>query len=243
MKIINLGCGTKVSPSPDVINIDWSIYFRIKSSPVLRSLAVPLFLNGARLNRFRLLPGNIMAHNLKRGMPFDSDSVDVVYHSHFLEHLDREVAIAVLGEIRRVLRPGGFQRIVVPDLEQIIRAYMSHLDVCERDATEAAKHDAYIEPIIGQAVRREGFGTSQQKPVRRLVENLFLGDARRRGETHQWMYDKFNLSALLMALGYTNVRVQTYDKSSIPGWCDYGLDLDSDGNEYKPASLYVETQK
>lgn len=43
MQILNLGCGTKVSDDPAVVNIDWSIMLRIKRNPLLRA-AVPVLL-------------------------------------------------------------------------------------------------------------------------------------------------------------------------------------------------------
>lgn len=242
MKILNLGCGTKVSSNADVLNIDWAINLWLKKNRVLRFVA-PMFLKGERLNKFNSLPNNIIVHNLANGIPFASNSVDVVFHSHFLEHLDKDAAIRFLLEVKRVLRQGGIQRIVVPDLEKVCRAYILHLSICEHDKYEASKHDSYVAAIIEQSVRKEAFGTSQQKPLRRFIENAFLGDARRRGETHQWMYDRINLSALLVSLGYKNPEVKTYNQSIIPNWNQVGLDFDENDNEYKPGSLYIETQK
>lgn len=242
MKILNLGCGTKVSSSPDVINIDWSIYLRLKKTRLLSTIA-PLLLKGERLNRFNALSDNIMVHNLAKGLPFASNSIDAVYHSHFMEHLDKDVAKVFLLEIKRVLKPEGIQRIVVPDLEKACRAYIAHISSCENNPDEASKHDSYVATIIQQSVRREAHGTSQQKPLRRFIENALLGDARRRGETHQWMYDRVNLGVLLVSLGYKNPQLQSYNTSLIPNWNKYELDLGEHGNEYKPESLYMEAQK
>ena len=242
MRILNLGCGTKVSSSPDVINIDWSVYLRLKKSRILRGVA-PLLVKGERLHRLQSLPDNIMVHNLATGLPFASGSIDVVYHSHVLEHFDRDRAEMLLLEAKRVLKSGGITRIVVPDLEKACKTYISHISICENDTDEAGKHDSYVAAMIEQCVRREASGTGQQKPLRRFVENVLLGDARRRGETHQWMYDRINLCALLLRLGYRNPQRQSYNTSLIPNWNQYGLDLDDNGNEYKPESLYIEAQK
>jgi SAM-dependent methyltransferase len=242
MKILNLGCGTKTSDNPDVTNIDWSIYLRLKRNRLLRTI-VPLLVNGERLERFKSLPDNIMVRNLAKGLPFNSNSIDAVYHSHFLAHLDKDIARILLLEIRRVLKPGGIHRLVVPDLEKTCRGYISHIAISDNDSTEASNHDSYIAEIIELAVRREAYGTSQQKPFRRFIENVFLGDARRRGETLQWMYDRISLSALLIGLGYKNPQLRSYNTSLIPNWNHYGLDLDKRGNEYKPESLYIEAQK
>jgi len=178
MMILNLGCGTKTSGHADVVNVDWSIYLRLRKSRPLSAM-LPLFVVGERRKRFAALPDNILVHDLARGIPFASGSVDVVYHSHLLEHLDRDVAHAFLFEVMRVLKPGGLQRIVVPDLEKACRAHIAHLAACERDSAQPDLHDQYVAGIIEQSVRRESTGTSEQRPLRRFLENLLLGDARR----------------------------------------------------------------
>lgn len=240
--LLNLGCGEKTSDLEGVVNIDWSAMLRLRAHPVLNPL-VPLALRGNRLERYQHLPDNIMVHDLSKGIPFDTDSVDAAYHSHTLEHLDRDIAQVMLKEVLRVLKPGGVHRIVVPDFEMKVRSYVAHLDACEADPDEQKRHDQYVSTILEQSVRREAHGTSQQSPARRRMENLLLGDARRRGHTHQWMYDRFNLSAILLDLGYREVTRQTYDTSLIPNWNAYGLDLDDEGNQYRTDSLYIEAVK
>jgi SAM-dependent methyltransferase len=242
VKIINLGCGTKTSDSPDVINIDWSMYLRFRRSPILRR-AAPLLLSAERRKRFETLPANVVVHDLRQGIPCATDSVDVVYHSHLLEHLDRPSAEVFQTEVHRVLVPGGIQRIVVPDLETLAREYLEHVDLCEREPGQRPHHDRFVANMLEQCVRTEGRGTREQPPLQRWLENRLLGDARRRGETHQWMYDRFNLSVLLDKAGFVNTRVHRYNTSSIPGWNGYALDLAEDGAAHKRRSLYVEAEK
>ena len=240
MKILNLGCGDKACALPEVVNIDWSMRLRLRRSRVLRSMA-PFLMSSERLERLRSMPANILAHDLAKGIPFPDGSVDVVYHSHVLEHLDREDARTFLTETRRVLRAGGIQRIVVPDLEGLARAYLAHLEVSVGSPEEVLVHDRFIEAILEQSVRKESYGASQQPRVRRFLENLVLGDARQRGETHQWMYDRVNLRALLEGVGFRNYTIRDWQSSSIPSWSGYGFDTGVHGGEYRPGSLYVET--
>lgn len=242
MVILNLGCGTKTSAAVGVVNIDWSIYLRVKRSLFLRRLA-PLVLRGARKLRFDSLSDNILLHDLRRGIPFPRESVDAVFHSHVLEHLDRELVPNFLSEVWRVLKHGGIHRIVVPDLEAVCRAYTTHVELCEASGSAVREHDHLIAALIEQSVRKEAYGTGQQSAPRRVLENVVLGDARRRGETHQWMYDRFNLACLLEQAGYQNPVVRTFNDSDIPGWSEYGLELDEQGSEYKPGSLYIEARK
>lgn len=235
MKILNLGCGTSACSHSDVTNIDWSVYLRLRRNGFLRRLA-PCFLRGERLRKFRALPDNVLVHNIAKGLPFPDASVDAVYHSHVLEHLDRAAVPAFFEEIRRVLKPGGVHRIVVPDFEKRCRTYLEHLQICGNDPAACAGHDEIIAGILEQSVRKEASGTAQQTPVRRWLENRILGDARRRGETHQWMYDRVNLAVLLEQAGFRDVTLQPFNQSGIPGWKTYGLDLE----EHRMESLYME---
>jgi SAM-dependent methyltransferase len=67
----------------------------------------------------------------------DSGSMDAIFSSHNLEHLYPHEVPAALAEFRRVLRPGGFALITLPDLQAVAQlvaqgkmtepAYMSQL--------------------------------------------------------------------------------------------------------------------
>lgn len=63
-------------------------------------------------------------HILDYGMPFYDNKLDVVYSSHFFEHLHKDVAINLMKEVYRTLKNGGIFRINVPDLEYTIQAYL-----------------------------------------------------------------------------------------------------------------------
>ena len=49
----------------------------------------------------------------------ESDSVDAIWSSHNLEHLYAHEVPVALAEFRRVLKPGGFALVTMPDLEQV----------------------------------------------------------------------------------------------------------------------------
>lgn len=52
-----------------------------------------------------------IAHDLSKGIPFASGTVSEVFAAHFLEHTDLAF---MLGEIHRVLMPGGKLEFIVP---------------------------------------------------------------------------------------------------------------------------------
>ena len=103
-------------------------------------------------------PG-VMAHNLLSGIPFPDHSFDAVYHSHVLEHFSREDAQFFITECHRVLKPGGILRVVVPDLEGIVKCYLKKLEECLDGKPGAGDdYDWMLLELFDQMVRRESGG-------------------------------------------------------------------------------------
>jgi len=59
--------------------------------------------------------------DLRNPLPFPDESAKVVYCSHVLEHLFPEDAMALLREMRRVLRPDGVIRLATPAMEHALK--------------------------------------------------------------------------------------------------------------------------
>lgn len=65
-------------------------------------------------------------YDLVKGIPAKDESLDVIYHSHFLEHLSYIEGINFTRDCFRTLKSGGLMRIVVPDLELWIQNYSTN---------------------------------------------------------------------------------------------------------------------
>jgi SAM-dependent methyltransferase len=139
--ILNLGCGTRTSAH--TVDIDWSIYQRLKANPVGRAV-MPALLSGERRDKFLRMDDNIIVHDLRKGIPVAEQSADAVYHSHVLEHIDRDAVPTLFGDILRVLRPGGIHRIVVPDLERYVRDYLASFESGVDDHDQRLRHDKTV---------------------------------------------------------------------------------------------------
>ncbi len=87
---------------------------------------------------------DVIVHDLKRGIPLESESADFVYASHVLEHFTKKEAEKFIDEIYRVLKKGGIARIAVPDLEQIAREYLRNLESAKLGDDEARKRYEWI---------------------------------------------------------------------------------------------------
>src|SRR4051794_33117528 len=120
--LVNLGCGARMHRLWN--NIDFSYYARLAGRPRLSGfLRACSVLSAARYERLLAADPAIIAWDLRKGVPFPDASFDLVYHSHVLEHLERNNAQRLLAECRRVLKPSGVLRVVVPDLEVLMRDY------------------------------------------------------------------------------------------------------------------------
>lgn len=103
-------------------------------------------------------PG-VIAHDLLNGIPFPTESFSVVYHAHVLEHFPRSQVPQFLGECRRVLKPGGIIRTVVPDLEQIARLYLSALEgALAEDPVAAKRREWMVLELCDQMTRNKSGG-------------------------------------------------------------------------------------
>ncbi len=65
----------------------------------------------------------------KTGLPLPDDSVDVIFHEDFMEHLNQRDQIVFLAETLRVLRPGGVHRVNTPNLLICVSIPISITDV------------------------------------------------------------------------------------------------------------------
>lgn len=241
--LLNLACGPKTDPSWN--NLDFSPYALLARHPRLTALAAAFrLLSPERKERLAHIDPTIVRWDLAKGIPFPEDSFDVVYHSHFLEHLDRESARTFLLECRRTLKPGGILRIVLPDLGSLVRNYVGAVTAIVTSQPMAeARHDKAVHDLFDQMVRTESSGAKEQKGWRRTLESLWRGDARKTGESHRWMYDRHSLARLLTELGFEEIDARTAATSGIEHWHQCRLDLNQDGSCYKPDSLYLEARK
>ena len=97
---------------------------------------------------------NVRIIDITRGLPFADDSASVCYSSHVLEHLDKNKARVLIAECYRVLKPGATIRIVVPDLESVMREYLRVLDlVSTGDASMVPAYEWIMLELLDQVVR------------------------------------------------------------------------------------------
>jgi predicted SAM-dependent methyltransferase len=68
-------------------------------------------------------PGIDISCDIREGLPLDDDSMDYIVSIHALPEVPYPDLVPTLQELRRVLKPGGFLRLALPDLDRGIAAY------------------------------------------------------------------------------------------------------------------------
>lgn len=108
---------------------------------------------------FSSVSSEVIEHDLRRGIPLDTGTMDVVYHAHVLEHFTRPEANSFMKECYRVLKPGGIIRIAVPDLESIAREYLRKLEgAIGGNKSDAADYEWIMLEMFDQMVRNSSGG-------------------------------------------------------------------------------------
>lgn len=127
-----------------------------------------------------------LPESLKR---FADHTVQYIYASHFLEHLGYpEQALEFAHHCQRILVPGGVLRVVVPDIECIIRAYAA--DDGEFFKVQASMHPRWC-------------STKLEHLIYALQQD---------GE-HRYGYDFETLKKLLSQVGFQQIEKSGFNQS------------------------------
>ena len=109
-------------------------------------------------------------------LPYEDESVDLIYASHVLEYFDREEAVDILSEWTRVLKKGAVLRIAVPDFESMAIMY-----VMNKNTIKKVELSSFLGPLYGK---------------------MEMGD---QTIYHKTTYDFDELSNILESVGIQNV--------------------------------------
>lgn len=123
--------------------------------------------------------------DLTRRLPFADATFVHAFGEHVIEHLSEAAGTALVGELRRVLGPGGVLRLTTPDLHKLIAIYEDRNSVISR-----ADYARFLDEQTGKV---------HDRPCQVLNDYLRLWG-------HQWIYDEEDLTARLLAAGFATVE-------------------------------------
>lgn len=156
-------------------------YIAIQRSPRLQVGAGPNWIEG--WFNTDILSGDAYL-DITRKLPFRDSTFAYVFGEHVIEHVPLPIGMALLSEIRRVLKPGGVLRLTTPDLPKIIALYQDR-----NDAISLAEYTKWMDEITPHV-----HTTSCQ------VFNSFMHEW-----GHQYVYDEQDLTGRLFDAGFDSV--------------------------------------
>jgi len=200
---LNLGCGPNAPAG--WLNVDGSWNAWLSNHRYLRSSLETLgLINQNQGAQWNVRP---LVHNLTKPLPFVDNTVSVIYGAHVLEHLYLADAQRLLTECKRVLRPGGVIRLVVPDLRSMVTSYLkAKNDGCQSPSEKIAAADQLNENL--------GFRSPAPPHGNFLFKYYYLS---KDFHHHKWMYDLDSLVRYMERAGFAEVHAKDYLESDIPG--------------------------
>jgi predicted SAM-dependent methyltransferase len=124
--------------------------------------------------------------DFNRPLPFPDGSFAGVFCEHVLEHFSHEEGERLMRDIRRILTENGIVRLILPDAEQIIRAY------CERPSDLVSHRNAAALTAM------------------EVVNSYF----HQRYE-HQFLYDWESLKQMLKSAGFHKIVRSTFGQPGL----------------------------
>ncbi len=144
--------------------------------------------------------GRIMYMDARRPFPIPSGSFAYVLSEHQIEHVTRRDAARMLGECRRVLRPGGRIRVATPDLAWVASLVQPPL------SPENTRYVAWMSRSLGLPA-----------PDPAGVVNALVRDIEAEpGAGHKYLYSFDALCAALEEAGFRDVVRRAMQQSDVP---------------------------
>ena len=133
-------------------------------------------------------------------LPFDDSTFEYVYSEHMIEHLQRSDGERLLGEITRVLRPGGRVRISTPDLDRLIALFRP----AELHTEDERR---YIELIATKSI-------TDIDPASATAVHVLNNNVRDWG--HQFLFDAATLRGAMASAGLVAIEQFALQESNDP---------------------------
>ncbi len=153
-------------------------------------------------------------HDIRTGLPYQANSVDLIYCEHTIEHITRQEAVDLLRECVRVLKPGGVARFSTPDLQRLAANYIGARDT-KRYAADEYRSEAGL-PIKGDPIKfYEAVGWVPSSPC-----EMMNGGMRMWG--HQYLYDQEELARVAAEAGFALLGWRPYRETKIEGMITEG---------------------
>jgi predicted SAM-dependent methyltransferase len=181
--------------------------------------------------------------------PIKSDSIDLVYTSHCLEHLGDTVSVKVIEESYRILKQKGGIRITLPDIDLAYQSYVSgdyrfflELNNQIDKSTIETRFLDYFSPFNADEVSLDEFILDSKKLDKITFLNKYIPKevdwSTHNFAKHATWFDFEKLKNILENAGFKEVVKLKRNESRFAEFSDLAFD-----STYPIMSLYIEAIK
>lgn len=124
-----------------------------------------------------------LTYDLRKGIPFPDNSIDLIYTCHTLEHFSFDEVIFILSECYRTLKKGGELSIAVPNSRKYIDYYSEGRNLSEN--------------------LQQQFGT--RSPIDQINYIAYMGGH------HKYMFDEINLIKLISKNPFSSYSLRKFN--------------------------------
>ena len=132
----------------------------------------------------------VIKHDLLTGIPCKTETVDLIFCEHFIEHLTLKQAYRFIAECYRCLKHDGVIRLSTPDLKKLINEYQA-----------------------GKTTEWQDVNWIPRTPCQMINQGFYNWG-------HQFLYDEVELIGLFTQVGFVNIVPVLYKQSKIPQLCN-----------------------
>ncbi len=176
----------------------------------------------------------VVSFDARKPFALEDGSVEFIYCSHLLEHLESWEARFFLKECNRIIEPAGTMRIAVPDLDLIIEKYLARDEEFFTDPVIAGHSEEEIERYY----RNSSYLT---------LTDLFLGTfysseffRKMTPGYHRYAYNLEVLNSRALEAGFDGATRMAWAESSDADIVEFEK---AQAGFYESFSLYVEMRK
>lgn len=152
-------------------------------------------------------------HDIRKRLRFGDGTCSQILAEHVIEHVSFLQGYTFLGEVLRVLEPGGTLRLAFPDISRMVSAWRSAHSPSSLPINYALGATA-LQYAKGLAAKPDGAwsaGLSDADLARHGLLRMLTGWGHQMAWTHE------SASGVLLALGFSEVLQQPYNKGKIRG--------------------------
>ena len=186
---LNLGCGTT---TPDGwINVDCSpgiFLARFPGHKPIKKLLYKMHIISDNAYNAEWSPRVVYCNLIKDFPKLKFASCNIIYSSHFLEHIPKESAFKLLKRSHSVLKSKGVLRLALPDLYAEAKEYITQVEFAiQNNQEECLANEKFIQHMV----------------------------SRQKRHAHMWMYDFFSIATLLKQSGFVEIEQKDFCDSII----------------------------